>query len=148
MPVEFRTYRMLRAVQDGKVTIDHPWPRYRENGQVRAGFAPLFKAGWIRCTRIFVKKGIKGRRLVQITDQGYEQMKDYELAYMNAEKYSYEPMWSNKNKCFIAISREWPDLTHLGETPDEAVTQLMELVRETMHDRYVKGESVPKPLKS
>jgi len=82
MIVEFRLYRLLRAVMDGKVTIDDPWPRYRENGQCREGFAPLYKAGLIRCSRIFVKDGPKHRRrLVQITDQGYLAVKDYELEH-------------------------------------------------------------------
>lgn len=82
MPVEFRVYRMLKAVMDGKVTLDDPWPRYRENGQCREGFAPLYKAGYIWCSRIFVKSGPKHRRrLVKITDKGYQLVKDYELEH-------------------------------------------------------------------
>ena len=87
MPVEFSVYRRLKAVQDNKVTLDDPWPSYRESGQIREGYAPLHKAGYIRCTRIFVKKGPKHRRRrVQITDKGYQQLKDYEQEFMNASQ--------------------------------------------------------------
>lgn len=82
MAVDFRVYRLLKAVMDGKVTLDDPWPRYRENWQCRDGYAPLKKAGYIQCTRIFVKGTPKHRRrLVKITDQGYLAVKDYELEH-------------------------------------------------------------------
>jgi len=148
MAVKFAAYRRLKAVQDNKVTLDDPWPSYRENGQIREGYAPLFKAGYIRCTRIFAKQGPKHRRRrVQITDKGYQQLKDYEQEFMNASRYTYEAVWANKDKQFIGLCKEFPSLSWLEDTEAAALAGIKDLVKEVMHDMHMNGETVPNASK-
>ena len=81
MAVDFRVYRRLKLVNECKVTCDHPWPRYRENGQTKTGYKELRAEGMTRIGPL-VKVGPGcNRKIVQLTDKGYMALKDYELEH-------------------------------------------------------------------
>jgi predicted RNase H-like HicB family nuclease len=63
-------------------------------------------------------------------------------------KYSSNVLWSDEDNSFIATIREFPGLTALGDTPEEAVVEariaakgFIEMIRE-------RGMEIPSPIKA
>ncbi len=60
-------------------------------------------------------------------------------------KYSSNVAWSEQDAAYVAVSAEFPGLSGLGETPEEAVRQLqvaLDLAVETLEEE---GRSLPEP---
>ncbi len=60
--------------------------------------------------------------------------------------YTYRVSWSPEDGEHVATVLEFPSLSWLAPTPEEALTALVNLVREEVEDVTTKGETVPEPL--
>ncbi|MDK8797095.1 type II toxin-antitoxin system HicB family antitoxin [Corynebacterium sp. MSK044] len=65
---------------------------------------------------------------------------------MNADKYTYQVGWSQADGQFVATVREFPSLSWLEDSRDEAEKGILSLVEEVLADLLKSGEPIPQPL--
>jgi len=51
-----------------------------------------------------------------------------------ADRYSYRVFWSPEDEEFVGVCSEFPGLSHLADTPDEALSGIRELVAFVLED--------------
>lgn len=64
----------------------------------------------------------------------------------DAGRYLYRVTWSEEDGEFVAACVEFPSLSWLAATPEDALHGLRELVTEVLADLAGTGEPVPEPL--
>ena len=62
--------------------------------------------------------------------------------------YTYRVTWSDEDAEFVGTCLEFPSLSWLATTQDEALHGIVDLVREVVKDLERGGEPVPEPLSS
>ena len=62
------------------------------------------------------------------------------------DKYSYRLMWSDEDQEFVGLCTEFPSLSWLASSREEALHGVEKLVREVVADMNARGEKVPAPL--
>ena len=62
------------------------------------------------------------------------------------DHYTYRVTWSPQDGEHVGLCLEFPSLSWLAETPDEAFTGIRTLVHEILTDLQESGESPPVPL--
>lgn len=62
--------------------------------------------------------------------------------------YTYRVTWSAEDAEFVGTCLEFPSLSWLATTQDEALHGIVDLVREVVKDLERGGEPVPEPLSS
>lgn len=62
--------------------------------------------------------------------------------------YSYRVTWSAEDEEFVATCIEFPSLSWLADTQEEALRGIRDLVSEVVEDLRSSGETVPEPLSS
>jgi predicted RNase H-like HicB family nuclease len=62
-----------------------------------------------------------------------------------AERYAYRVFWSEPDRCFVAAVAEWPSLSWAADTPVEALTGVIGVVRDALGNLEA-GEAPPEPL--
>ena len=67
-------------------------------------------------------------------------------AEINPAHYSFRVTWSPEDEEFIATCVEFPSLSWLAATPEQALSGLRSVVEETVADMRASGEEVPVPL--
>ncbi len=65
---------------------------------------------------------------------------------IEAARYSFRVTWSAEDNEFAATCVEFPSLSWLAATPEEALRGLRDLVAEVVDDLTATGETVPEPL--
>lgn len=60
--------------------------------------------------------------------------------------YAYRVLWSARDREFVGLCAEFPSLSWLAGTQDEALHGVRDIVRETIDDMASSGEVVPQPL--
>ncbi|MGW4634000.1 type II toxin-antitoxin system HicB family antitoxin [Nocardia sp. NPDC004415] len=60
--------------------------------------------------------------------------------------YAYRVLWSAPDEEFVALCAEFPSLSWLAPTQEEALEGLRVLVADTVKDMAVNGEHIPVPL--
>jgi predicted HicB family RNase H-like nuclease len=60
--------------------------------------------------------------------------------------YTYRVAWSPEDGEFVATCLEFPSLSWLGATQQDALAGLLDLVAEVIRDLTQQGEEVPEPL--
>jgi predicted HicB family RNase H-like nuclease len=63
-----------------------------------------------------------------------------------AEKYTYRVQWSEQDGEFVGLCAEFPSLSWLAKTDDEAFAGVRKLVREVVADMVGNRETLPEPL--
>ena len=63
-----------------------------------------------------------------------------------SEHYTYRITWSAEDGEQLGLCAEFPSLSWLAPTPEEALTGIQNLVRSVLADLRSSGEPVPKPL--
>lgn len=63
-----------------------------------------------------------------------------------AEKYTYRVTWSEEDQEHIALCAEFPSLSWLAKTKEEALAGISRLVEETIKDMEANQEQIPEPL--
>lgn len=65
---------------------------------------------------------------------------------MNFEQYLYSVGWSEEDEAFIARVVEFPSLAAHGDTQDEALREIKELVGFVLSDLAENKEPIPEPI--
>jgi predicted HicB family RNase H-like nuclease len=65
---------------------------------------------------------------------------------MSLDHYTYRVTWSPEDGEHVGLCIEFPSLSWLAETPEEALAGIRQVVAEVIADLKASGESVPVPL--
>ncbi len=65
---------------------------------------------------------------------------------MNPDHYAYRVIWSAEDEEFVGLCAEFPSLSWLEETPEEAFSGIRKLVAEALDDMIRTGETLPEPI--
>lgn len=65
---------------------------------------------------------------------------------MDAQKYTYRVVWSEEDGEFIGLCAEFPSLSWLASTQAEAISGIVDLVKNVLADMAEQGEDIPVPL--
>jgi len=67
---------------------------------------------------------------------------------LQTDHYTYRVTWSAEDGEYVGLCAEFPSLSWLAGTPEEALQGVRRLVGEVVADMEASGESVPPPLAS
>ncbi|MBN1940219.1 MAG: toxin-antitoxin system HicB family antitoxin, partial [Candidatus Aminicenantes bacterium] len=62
------------------------------------------------------------------------------------DRYTYRITWSEDDREYAALCLEFPSLSWLAKTPENALQGIRNVVRETLADMKRSGEAPPAPL--
>lgn len=65
---------------------------------------------------------------------------------MNVDYYTYRVTWSNEDNEFVGLCAEFPSLSWLAHTKEEALRGISNLVEEVISDMVSNNEPIPEPL--
>jgi len=60
-----------------------------------------------------------------------------------ADKYTYRVTWSEEDEEFVGLCAEFPSLSWLAATPEDALNGIRAVVRKCIKDMQTTGEDVP-----
>lgn len=63
-----------------------------------------------------------------------------------AEKYTYRVVWSEDDQRYVGVCTEFPSLTHLASSHDEALDGVIALVRDAIVTMHKAKEEAPAPM--
>jgi len=63
-------------------------------------------------------------------------------------RYTYRVTWSEDDQEHVGLCTEFPSLSWLEKTPEEALAGIRKLVRECVDDMRTQNEEVPEPISS
>lgn len=63
-----------------------------------------------------------------------------------SEKYTYRVSWSEEDQEYVALCAEFPSLSWLAKTQEQALAGMCRLVEETVSDLLANKEAVPETL--
>ena len=64
----------------------------------------------------------------------------------NASHYMYRVEWSPEDQEYVGLCSEFPSLSWLAKSDDEAFSGIRALVADVVADMERKGETIPEPL--
>lgn len=64
----------------------------------------------------------------------------------DAREYTYRVFWSKENGAFVSSVLEFPSLSNLAESQEEALRGMVEVVRDTLSIISEEGREPPQPL--
>lgn len=62
------------------------------------------------------------------------------------DRYTYRVTWSEEDQEHVGLCSEFPSLSWLEETPEEALVGIRHLVKECIADLQANDEPVPEPI--
>jgi predicted HicB family RNase H-like nuclease len=65
---------------------------------------------------------------------------------MNINHYTYRVTWSSEDNEHVGLCAEFPSLSWLAPTPEEALSGIIHLVKELIQEMSISGEKIPEPL--
>ena len=65
---------------------------------------------------------------------------------MNPDHYAYRVIWSAEDEEYVGLCSEFPSLSWLEPTPDEAFSGIRRVVAEVLEDMLEDGETPPEPI--
>ena len=65
---------------------------------------------------------------------------------MANDYYTYRVLWSNRDKEYVGLCAEFPSLSWLAETQEEAFLGIRDVVEEVVSDMQANDEPIPEPL--
>ena len=65
---------------------------------------------------------------------------------LEIDKYTYRITWSEEDEEFIGLCAEFPSLSWLASTSEEALKGIRSVVSECVEDMDQAGEAIPKPI--
>ena len=65
---------------------------------------------------------------------------------MNRDHYTYRVTWSPEDGEHVGLCAEFPSLSWLAESPEQALAGIRRVVRTAVADMCIAGENVPEPL--
>ena len=65
---------------------------------------------------------------------------------LKTDRYTYRVTWSAEDEEHVGLCAEFPSLSWLASTPEDALAGIRKVVTEAVHDLESSGEPVPEPL--
>ena len=65
---------------------------------------------------------------------------------LETDKYTYRVTWSEEDGEYIGLCIEFPSLSWLAQTPEEALSGIRQVTAEVVIDLGANGEPVPEPI--
>ena len=65
---------------------------------------------------------------------------------MNNDRYTYRVSWSEEDNEYVGVCIEFPSLSWLAQTPEEALRGIRQVVSEVVVALEANGEVVPEPI--
>lgn len=65
---------------------------------------------------------------------------------LNRDHYTYRVTWSEEDSEYVGQCLEFPSLSWLAQTPEDALIGVRQLVAEVVNDLESRGEPVPEPF--
>lgn len=65
---------------------------------------------------------------------------------MTNDRYTYRVTWSEEDNEYVSLCAEFPSLSWLAQTPEEALNGIRQVVAEVVSDLEANGEPVPEPI--
>jgi predicted HicB family RNase H-like nuclease len=62
------------------------------------------------------------------------------------DKYTYRVTWSEEDNEYVGLCAEFPSLSWLAKTQEDALAGIKDTVNQVVHDMKTSGETVPEPL--
>lgn len=64
---------------------------------------------------------------------------------MSVDRYTYVVWWYEHDQQFVGQCTVFPSLSHLADTPNDALSGVRDLVADTLEDMRRSGETLPDP---
>jgi predicted HicB family RNase H-like nuclease len=65
---------------------------------------------------------------------------------MSADHYTYRVTWSAEDGEHVGLCAEFPSLSWLAQTPEEALAGIRQVVAESVADMRTNNEAIPEPI--
>jgi predicted HicB family RNase H-like nuclease len=65
---------------------------------------------------------------------------------MANDRYTYRVTWSDEDEEYVGLCAEFPSLSWLDESQEEALRGIRQLVADAVEDMQASGEAVPEPI--
>ena len=65
---------------------------------------------------------------------------------MDNDRYTYRVTWSDEDEEYVGLCAEFPSMSWLAESQEEALRGIRQLVADAVEDMLASGESIPEPL--
>ncbi|GIK56664.1 MAG: hypothetical protein BroJett015_23270 [Chloroflexota bacterium] len=65
---------------------------------------------------------------------------------LERDKFTYRVIWSEEDGEYVGLCAEFPSLSWLASTPEEALQGIRQVVAEVVTDMTANNEAVPEPL--
>jgi predicted HicB family RNase H-like nuclease len=62
------------------------------------------------------------------------------------DRYTYRVTWSGEDEEYVALCAEFPSLSWLADTPEEALQGIRQVVADVVADLESNNETVPEPI--
>lgn len=62
------------------------------------------------------------------------------------DRYTYRVTWSEEDGEYVGLCAEFPSLSWLAGTPEEALQGIRQVVADVVADMQANGEAVPEPI--
>jgi predicted RNase H-like HicB family nuclease len=81
--------------------------------------------------------------VLYLTSAQHFRFKEEEVQEMNAAQYTYEAMWSEEDRAFIARVREFPSLEAHGDSRGGSIRALRSVIATVVKDLVESGKEIP-----
>jgi predicted HicB family RNase H-like nuclease len=68
------------------------------------------------------------------------------MAMLKNDRYTYRVTWSEEDEEYVGLCVEYPSLSWLAPTPQEALEGIRQVVADVVADMEANEETVPEPL--
>jgi predicted HicB family RNase H-like nuclease len=68
------------------------------------------------------------------------------MAMLKNDRYTYRVTWSEEDKEYVGLCVEYPSLSWLAPTPQEALEGIRQVVADVVADMEANEEPVPEPI--
>jgi predicted HicB family RNase H-like nuclease len=62
------------------------------------------------------------------------------------DRYTYRVIWSDEDQEYVGLCAEFPSLSWLAATPEEALAGVRQVVAGVVSDMEANGEAIPEPI--
>ena len=62
------------------------------------------------------------------------------------DRYTYRVMWSEEDEEYVGLCTEFPSLSWLAESPEEALSGIRQVVADVVADMAANNEPIPEPI--
>lgn len=65
---------------------------------------------------------------------------------LEQDRYTYRVTWSEEDEEYVGLCAEFPSLSWLAESPEEALHGIRQVVADVVADMETNGEEIPEPI--